>query len=98
MSQLKQASVLTREVKISLILVPGYASMPDIKLTRTDTTHDLSQKAEKLNLFLIFGTCLEHNNEKTARIIKIYIYPTGLRAGLLPGPTYERSRGKVEKR
>ena len=22
-------------------------SMPDIKLTRTDTTHDLSQKAEK---------------------------------------------------
>ena len=41
MSQLKQASVLPREVKISLILVP------DIKLTRTDTTHDLSQKAEK---------------------------------------------------
>ena len=33
MSQLKQASVLTREAKISLILVP---CMPDIKLTRTD--------------------------------------------------------------
>ena len=47
MSQLKQASVLTREVKISLILVHAMPSIPDIKLTRTDTTHDLSQTAEK---------------------------------------------------
>ena len=65
-SQLKQASLLTREVKISLILVPGYASMPDIKLTRTDTTHDLSQKAEKwqLNLFLILVHALNSTMKK----------------------------------
>ena len=48
MSQLKQASVLTREVKISLnIGAQAMPSMPDITLTRSDTTHDLSQKAEK---------------------------------------------------
>ena len=70
-------------------------SMPDIKLTRTDTTHDLSQKAEKR--FSNFGTCLEHNNEKTARIIKIYIYPTGLRAGLLPDQIMKGQGGKLKR-
>ena len=41
-------------------------SMPDIKLTRTDTTHDLSQKAEKrkLNLFPILVYALNTTRKK----------------------------------
>ena len=61
MSQLKQASVLTREVKISK------------------------------------NTCLEHNNEKTARIIKVYFYPTGLRAGSLPDQLMKGQGGKLKR-
>ncbi|MFS7922238.1 hypothetical protein Hanom_Chr03g00246731 [Helianthus anomalus] len=34
------------------------AHISDIKLIRTDTTLDLSQKAEKGMLFLIIGLCL----------------------------------------
>ena len=44
-------------------------SMPDIKLTRTDTTHDLSQKAEKrcqrtncTNMWFIDGTLCRRLN------------------------------------
>ena len=74
-------------------------SMPDIKLTRTDTTHDLSQKGREAitKHFPNFGTCLEHNNEKTARIIKIYIYPTGLRSGLLPDQLMKGQGGKLKR-
>ena len=67
-------------------------SMPDIKLTRTDTTHDLSQKAEKL------GTCLVHNNEKNSSHHKNLYLSDWVESWVAPGPTYERSRGKVEKR
>ncbi|KAB2611760.1 hypothetical protein D8674_019792 [Pyrus ussuriensis x Pyrus communis] len=44
--------------KINLISCEPLVHVSDIKLIRTDTTLDLSQKAEKGMLYLNFGLCL----------------------------------------
>ena len=50
-------------------------SMPDIKLTKTYTTHDLSQKAEKRKLkqriFFLHASDTTKNNSSDHKIFKI---------------------------
>ena len=41
--------------KKHLIIMPTFVDVPEIKLIRTDTTLDLSQKAEKVCFFKVSG-------------------------------------------
>ena len=45
-------------IKIHLIIMPTFVDVPEIKLIRTDTTLDLSQKAEKNDLYCTEGALL----------------------------------------
>ena len=45
-----------------LIIMPTFVDVPEIKLIRTDTTLDLSQKAEKVCFRLVPGSVIKAAN------------------------------------